>query len=212
MTTVVDSTAEATADIPCGASLAVGGFGVCGVPMALITAVLESGVDDLRIVSNNCGVDGWGLGVLLAAGRISRLTCSYMGQHKELARRFLAGELEVELTPQGSLAERLRAGGSGIPAFYTPAGVGTLVSDGGLPRRYNTDGSVAVASSPKEVRRAGERVFDCFASGRSWWVGSHSVEKSDDRDDVGPRVERVPGDLLPRGREVASEVLVVVDL
>jgi 3-oxoacid CoA-transferase subunit A len=85
MTTVVDSTAEATADIPCGASLAVGGFGVCGVPMALITAVLESGVDDLRIVSNNCGVDGWGLGVLLAAGRISRLTCSYMGEHKELA-------------------------------------------------------------------------------------------------------------------------------
>jgi 3-oxoacid CoA-transferase subunit A len=127
--------------------------------MALIRGLLATGAEDLRVVSNNCGVDGWGLGVLLDAGRISRLTCSYMGEHKELARRFLSGELEVELTPQGSLAERLRAGGSGIPAFYTPAGLGTLVSEGGLPRRYRADGSVAVASSPKEVREFGGRSY-----------------------------------------------------
>ncbi len=127
--------------------------------MALIRGVHASGADDLHIVSNNCGVDGWGLGVLLAAGRISRLTCSYMGEHKELARRFLAGELEVELTPQGSLAERLRAGGSGIPAFYTPAGVGTLVAEGGLPRRYNPDGSFALVSPPKELRTFGDRQY-----------------------------------------------------
>ena len=152
MTAVVASVAEAVADISSGATVAVGGFGVCGVPMALLRAVLDGEATDLRIVSNNCGVDGWGLGLLLAAGRISRLTCSYMGEHKELARRFLSGELEVELTPQGSLAERLRAGGSGIPAFYTPAGVGTLVAEGGLPRRYAPDGSVALASPPKEVR------------------------------------------------------------
>jgi 3-oxoacid CoA-transferase subunit A len=154
-----ESALEATTDIPAGASIAVGGFGVCGVPMALIRGLYENGADDLRIVSNNCGVDGWGLGVLLAAGRIARLTCSYMGEHHELARRFLAGELEVELTPQGSLAERLRAGGSGIPAFYTPAGVGTLVADGGLPRRYHADGSAAVVSPPKEVRTFGDREY-----------------------------------------------------
>jgi len=113
---------------------------------------VASGVADLRVVSNNCGVDGWGLGRLLEEGRISRVTGSYVGENKEFARQFLSGELEVELIPQGTLAERLRAGGCGIPAFYTPAGVGTLVADGGLPWRYAADGSVAVASPPKEVR------------------------------------------------------------
>ena len=103
-------------------------------------------------MSNNCGVDGWGLGLLLAAGRIARMTSSYVGENKEFARQYLAGELEVELTPQGTLAERLRAGGAGIPAFYTPAGVGTQVAEGGLPWRYHADGSVALASPPKEVR------------------------------------------------------------
>ncbi len=103
-------------------------------------------------MSNNCGVDGRGLGILLAAGRIARVTGSYIGENKEFARQYLAGELEVELTPQGTLAERLRAGGAGIPAFYTPAGVGTQVAEGGLPWRYAADGSVAVASPPKKVR------------------------------------------------------------
>lgn len=148
----VRTAAEAVADIPEGATLAVGGFGLCGIPVDLIEAVVAAGVGDLRVVSNNCGVDGWGLGRLLDAGRISRVTGSYVGENREFARQFLAGELEVELIPQGTLAERLRAGGSGIPAFYTSAGVGTLVAEGGLPWRYAADGSVAVASPAKEVR------------------------------------------------------------
>ena len=110
-------------------------------------------------MSNNCGVDEAGLGVLLAAGRIRRTIGTYVGENKEFARQYLAGELELELTPQGTLAERLRAGGSGIPAFYTPAGVGTLVADGGLPWRYRPDGSVAVASPPKEIREFGGRRY-----------------------------------------------------
>jgi len=148
----VGSAAEAVADIGSGASLAVGGFGLCGIPSALIEALLELGVDRLETVSNNCGVDGWGLGALLSAGRIRRTTGSYVGENKEFERQFLSGELEVELVPQGTLAERLRAGGAGVPAFYTPAGVGTQVAEGGLPLRYSPDGGVALASEPKEVR------------------------------------------------------------
>jgi 3-oxoacid CoA-transferase subunit A len=149
---VMSSAAEAVADVRSGASLAVGGFGLCGVPSALIAALLDSGVDELETVSNNCGVDEWGLGMLLAAKRIRRTTGSYVGENKEFERQFLGGELEVELTPQGTLAERLRAGGAGIPAFYTPAGVGTQVADGGLPLRYDGSGGVATASEPKETR------------------------------------------------------------
>jgi 3-oxoacid CoA-transferase subunit A len=152
MSKVVASPAAAVADIGDGASIAVGGFGLCGVPIELIRALAGTGVRDLAVVSNNCGVDEWGLGVLLAEGRIARTTSSYVGENKEFARQFLAGELEVELIPQGTLAERMRAGGSGIPAFYTPAGVGTLVAEGGLPWRYHPDGSVMVASPCKEVR------------------------------------------------------------
>ncbi|MFG3160579.1 CoA transferase subunit A [Streptomyces sp. NPDC048232] len=144
--------AEAVADIPDGASLAVGGFGLSGVPEVLIRALYERGTNGLKVVSNNCGVDGRGLGILLSAGRIARVTGSYVGENKEFARQYLGGELEVELTPQGTLAERLRAGGAGIPAFYTPAGVGTQVANGGLPWRYAPDGTVAVASPPKETR------------------------------------------------------------
>jgi 3-oxoacid CoA-transferase subunit A len=151
--------AEAVADIPDGASIAVGGFGLCGIPSTLIAALLARGSTDLRVVSNNCGVDGWGLGLLLEAGRISRMTSSYVGENKEFARQYLAGELEVELTPQGTLAERLRAGGAGIPAFYTATGVGTQVAEGGLPWRYASDGTVAVASPPKEVRQFGGREY-----------------------------------------------------
>lgn len=156
---VVETAAEAVADVGDGATVAVGGFGLCGVPSVLIEALLEAGTTDLRVVSNNCGVDDWGLGLLLAEHRISRTTSSYVGENKEFARQFLAGELEVELIPQGTLAERLRAGGAGIPAFYTPAGVGTAVADGGLPWRYAPDGSVAVASPPKEVRRFADRDY-----------------------------------------------------
>ncbi|GAA1913258.1 CoA transferase subunit A [Streptomyces durmitorensis] len=157
MDKVIGSAAEAVADIPDGASLAVGGFGLSGIPATLIDALHAQGAGELRIVSNNCGVEDHGLGVLLSAGRIARVTGSYVGENKEFARQYLAGELEVELTPQGTLAERLRAGGAGIPAFYTPAGVGTQVADGGLPWRYAPDGTVAVASPPKETRTFHDR-------------------------------------------------------
>ncbi len=149
---VVESASVAVADVADGASLAVGGFGVCGVPVDLIDAVVENGAKELLVVSNNCGVDGWGLGRLLDRHRVARVMGSYVGENQEFARQFLAGELEVELVPQGSLAERLRAGGSGIPAFYTPTGVGTLIAEGGLPWRYAPDGTVLVASPPREVR------------------------------------------------------------
>ncbi|MFF0435312.1 CoA transferase subunit A [Streptomyces sp. NPDC004327] len=152
MDKVVATAAEAVADVPDGATLAVGGFGLSGVPNALIQALHARGVSGLGVVSNNCGALDSGLAVLLADGRIARVTGSYIGANKEFARQYLAGELEVELIPQGTLAERLRAGGCGIPAFYTPAGVGTQVSDGGLPWRHDGAGGVALASPPKEVR------------------------------------------------------------
>ncbi|MGV9846070.1 CoA transferase subunit A [Streptomyces fungicidicus] len=152
MDKVFASAAEALADVPDGASLAVGGFGLSGVPNVLIQALHERGVGGLSVVSNNCGALESGLAVLLAAGRIARVTGSYIGANKEFARQYLSGELEVELIPQGTLAERLRAGGAGIPAFYTPAGVGTQVAEGGLPWRYDGSGGVALASPPKEVR------------------------------------------------------------
>jgi 3-oxoacid CoA-transferase subunit A len=149
---VVDSGAEAVADIGSGASLAVGGFGVCGVPDTLLEAILALGSEELIVYSNNCGLDDYGLGRLLANGRIARFVASYVGENAEFARQYLCGEIELELTPQGTLAERLRAGGAGIPAFYTPSGVGTMIADGGLPWRYHRDGSVAVSSPPKETR------------------------------------------------------------
>ncbi|MGW0208201.1 CoA transferase subunit A [Streptomyces sp. NPDC003233] len=152
---LVNTALEAVADVPDGASLTVGGFGLSGVPNVLIQALFERGVGGLSVVSNNCGAMDSGLAVLLSAGRIGRVTGSYVGANKEFARQYLSGELEVELIPQGTLAERLRAGGAGIPAFYTPAGVGTQVAEGGLPWRYDGSGGVALASPAKEVR-----VFD----------------------------------------------------
>ncbi len=159
MDKVIASAAEAVADIPDGATISVGGFGLCGIPSVLIDALLAQGAKDLEAVSNNCGVDEWGLGRLLFARRLRRMVSSYVGENKEFARQYLSGELEVELTPQGTLAERMRAGGSGIPAFYTATGVGTQVADGGLPWRYDESGGVVVASPPKEVRTFGERDY-----------------------------------------------------
>lgn len=152
MNKVLATCAEAVADIPSGATLAVGGFGLNGIPHNLIQALLEQGATDLVTVSNNCGVDGWGLGVLLDHKRIRRTTGSYVGENKEFERQYLHGELEVELVPQGTLAERLRAGGCGIPAFYTAAGVGTPVAEGGLPWRHRSDGGIAIESPAKETR------------------------------------------------------------
>ena len=119
-----------------GQTLAVGGFGLCGMPEALISALKATGVKDLTCISNNAGVDGFGLGLLLETKQIKKMIASYVGENKEFERQFLNGELEVELTPQGTLAEKLRAGGAGIPAFYTQAGVGTLVAEGKEVRNF----------------------------------------------------------------------------
>lgn len=159
MDKVWGSAESAVEDIASGSSLAVGGFGLNGIPSGLISALLAQGARDLRVVSNNCGVDDWGLGLLLARKRIARMTSSYVGENKEFERQYLHGELEVELIPQGTLAERLRAGGAGIPAFYTAAGVGTQVAEGGMPWRYSPDGLVAVASPAKETREFDGREY-----------------------------------------------------
>jgi len=154
MDKVVATPAEAVAGITDGATLAVGGFGLCGIPSVLIAELHRTGIRDLEVVSNNCGVDDWGLGILLASRQIRRMVSSYVGENKEFARQYLEGELEVELTPQGTLAERLRAGGAGIPAFFTPTGVGSQVADGGLPWRYDSRGNVALARPAVCVDRA----------------------------------------------------------
>jgi 3-oxoacid CoA-transferase subunit A len=120
-----------------GQLLAVGGFGLCGIPEALIAALRDTGVKDLTVISNNAGVDGFGLGMLLETRQIKRMISSYVGENKEFERQYLAGELELEFTPQGTLAERLRAGGAGIPAFYTRTGVGTIVAEGKELREFD---------------------------------------------------------------------------
>lgn len=136
MDKVVASAADAVADIPDGALVVAGGFGLCGIPELCIAALVERGVKDLTFVSNNCGVDDFGLGLLLQKKQIKKMVSSYVGENKEFERQFLSGELEVELCPQGTLAERLRAGGAGIPAFYTPAGFGTKVAEGKETREF----------------------------------------------------------------------------
>jgi 3-oxoacid CoA-transferase subunit A len=128
---------KAVADVADGATIVVGGFGLCGIPENLIAALVRRGVKDLTVVSNNCGVDDWGLGLLLRNKQIRKMVSSYVGENAEFERQFLSGELEVELVPQGTLAERMRAGGAGIPAFYTPAGAGTLVAEGKETRSFD---------------------------------------------------------------------------
>lgn len=130
MNKVIDNLDEVLATLSDGATILVGGFGLCGIPESLIAKVKEKGTKNLTAVSNNCGVDGFGLGLLLENRQISKMISSYVGENKLFEQQFLNGELEVELTPQGTLAERLRAGGAGIPAFYTATGVGTPVAEG----------------------------------------------------------------------------------
>jgi 3-oxoacid CoA-transferase subunit A len=138
MNKVYPSAAEALKGIVRdGQQLAVGGFGLCGIPEALIDALKNSGVKDLTVISNNAGVDGFGLGKLLETRQIKRMISSYVGENKEFERQYLAGELELEFTPQGTLAEKLRAGGAGIPAFFTRTGVGTLVAEGKETREFD---------------------------------------------------------------------------
>ncbi|MEZ7172238.1 CoA transferase subunit A [Sporosarcina sp. OR05] len=137
MKIVYPSAREAVQQIKDGSSVMVGGFGLVGIPEQLILALVETGVKDLTIISNNCGVDDWGLGLLLKNKQIKKMIGSYVGENKEFERQVLAGEIEVELTPQGTLAEKIRAGGAGIPAFYTPAGVGTPIAEGKEVRTFN---------------------------------------------------------------------------
>ncbi len=130
MKPIYSSAKEAVENIHDGATLMVGGFGLVGIPEQLILALVDKGVKDLTVISNNCGVDEWGLGLLLKNKQIKKMIGSYVGENKEFERQVLSGEIEVELTPQGTLAEKIRAGGAGIPAFFTPAGVGTTVAEG----------------------------------------------------------------------------------
>jgi 3-oxoacid CoA-transferase subunit A len=137
MKQVYHSYREAVQAIPDGATIMVGGFGLVGIPENLILALVEGGVRQLTVISNNCGVDDWGLGLLLRNKQIKKMIASYVGENKEFERQVLSGELEVELLPQGTLAEKIRAGGAGIPAFYTPAGVGTMIAEGKEIRSFN---------------------------------------------------------------------------
>jgi 3-oxoacid CoA-transferase A subunit len=137
MDKTVASADEAVADLPEGATLMAGGFGLCGIPENLIAAIAKRGTRGLTIISNNCGIDGKGLGILLAAGQVKKMISSYVGENKTFERLFLDGKLEVELTPQGTLAERIRAGGAGIPAFFTATGYGTVVAEGKETREFD---------------------------------------------------------------------------
>lgn len=137
MKPVLNSALEAVEAIQDGSTLLVGGFGLVGIPENLILALVEKGTKDLTVISNNCGVDDWGLGLLLKNKQIKKMVGSYVGENKEFERQVLSGEIEVELIPQGTLAERIRAGGAGIPAFFTPAGVGTPIAEGKETRTFN---------------------------------------------------------------------------
>ncbi|XP_060690170.1 3-oxoacid CoA transferase 1a [Hemiscyllium ocellatum] len=154
-----DDPVSAVKDIPDNSTLLVGGFGLCGIPENLINALLKTGVKGITAVSNNAGVDNFGLGLLLHTKQIKRMVASYVGENAEFERQYLSGELEVELTPQGTLAERIRAGGAGIPAFFTPTAYGTLIEEGGAPIKYNKDSSIGIASEPREVREFNGRHY-----------------------------------------------------
>eukprot|EP00331_Platyophrya_macrostoma_P023089 CAMPEP_0176445462 /NCGR_PEP_ID=MMETSP0127-20121128/23714_1 /TAXON_ID=938130 /ORGANISM="Platyophrya macrostoma, Strain WH" /LENGTH=224 /DNA_ID=CAMNT_0017831249 /DNA_START=65 /DNA_END=736 /DNA_ORIENTATION=- len=169
------SGAEAVKDIPAGAKIAVGGFGYCGLPAALLQDLQKQGASGLTVYTNNPGSDDWGLGILLRSRQVKRLVASYVGENKEFERQYLHGELEVELSPQGTLAERMRAGGAGVPAFYTATGYGTAVQEGGFPEKFNKDGTVAIASEPKETRKLNGRwnvleegIFADFSIIKAW--------------------------------------------
>ena len=152
MNKLYPSAKEALADIvKDGQTFAVGGFGLCGIPEALIAALRDSGVKDLTVISNNAGVDGFGLGQLLSTRQIKKMVASYVGENKEFERQYLAGELELDFTPQGTLAEKLRAGGAGIPAFFTKTGYGTLVAEGKETREFDGEHYVMERSLVADV-------------------------------------------------------------
>jgi 3-oxoacid CoA-transferase subunit A len=195
-----------------GMTLAVGGFGLCGIPEALIAALRDTGRTDLTVISNNAGVDGFGLGILLETRQISKMISSYVGENKEFERQYLGGELEVELTPQGTLAEKLRAGGAGIPAFFTPTGYGTVVAEGKETRTFDGRWHVLEEALVADVAlvkawkadRAGNLVFRktarnfnplCAASGR---VCVAEVEELVDTGTLDPDHVHTPGIYVDR--------------
>jgi len=152
MVRLYESADEAVADIPEGATLLAGGFGLCGIPETLIAALVRAGTTGLTVVSNNAGVDDFGLGLLLQSRQIAKMISTYVGENETFERQFLTGELEVELVPQGTFAERIRAGGAGIAAIYTLTGYGTQIAEGGLPTKHDAEGRVVTTSEPKETR------------------------------------------------------------
>ena len=158
-----------------------------GVPEFLIRALQDQGAKDLEVISNNAGVDGRGLGILLADGRLRRIIASYVGENKEFARQYLSGELEVELTPQGTLAEKLRSGGAGIPGFYTITGAGTQVAEGGMPWKYDSEGNVVKKSPEKETK-----VFDTFGEEKEYVLEESLAPRLRPRARRGRRPSRQP--------------------
>jgi 3-oxoacid CoA-transferase subunit A len=195
-----------------GSTVAVGGFGLCGIPETLITALRDTGRRDLTVISNNAGVDGFGLGLLLETRQLAKMISSYVGENKEFERQYLAGELEVELTPQGTLAEQLRAGGAGIPAFFTPTGHGTLVADGKETRQFDGRWHVLEAALVADVSlvkawkgdRAGNLVYRrtarnfnpvCAAAGR---VCVAEVEELVETGELDPDQIHTPGIYVDR--------------
>lgn len=177
---------EAVADIPDGATLLCGGFGLCGIPENLIAALVRAGTKGLTAVSNNAGVDDFGLGLLLQTRQIDKMVSTYVGENDTFERQFLTGELEVELVPQGTFAERIRAGGAGIPAFYTPTGYGTQIAEGGLPTRHDAEGNVVQTSEPKETREFGGQMYVLEPA----ITGDYALVKAWKADEVGNLVFR----------------------
>ncbi|KHN78266.1 putative succinyl-CoA:3-ketoacid coenzyme A transferase, mitochondrial, partial [Toxocara canis] len=177
---ICETAIDAVKDIPHKAKLLVGGYGICGVPEKLLEALAERGVRNLTVISNNAGIDSYGLGPLIKKKQVSKMIASYVGENDEFLRQYLAGEVELEYTPQGTLAERIRAAGAGIPAFFTPTGFGTLVHEGGSPIKFGKEGQVEVASSAKETRMFNgvhyvleEAIWADFALIKAWKADKH---------------------------------------
>lgn len=195
-----------------GMTLAVGGFGLCGIPEALIESVRDSGKRNLTVISNNAGVDGFGLGVLLESRQVRKMISSYVGENKEFERQYLAGELELEFTPQGTLAEKLRAGGAGIPAFYTRTGYGTLIAEGKEARQFNGEWFILEESLTADIAlikaatadRAGNLVFNKTARNFNPQVAAAGkvcvveVEKVVETGELGPDEIHLPGIYVQR--------------
>ncbi|WP_409252900.1 CoA transferase subunit A [Bacillus sp. SCS-153A] len=219
MKKVYDQAVDAIDGIKDGMTLAVGGFGLVGIPENLILALVEKNVKDLTIISNNCGVDDWGLGLLLQKRQIKKMIGSYVGENKEFERQVLSGELEVELVPQGTLAERLRAGGAGIPAFFTPAGVGTVVADGKETRVFNGKEYVleeALTADFSLVRaakgdRAGNLVYNKTARNFNPMIAAAGkvtiaeVEETVEIGEIDPNHVQTPGIYIQRMIEAKQE-------